>query len=86
MAFENPPAGSVTLFTTTWCGYCRRLKQQLDRAGVQFSEVDVEGDAAAAAFVRTANNGNETVPTVLFPDGSVVTNPTAAQVDSRLGR
>lgn len=70
----------LTMYTTVWCGYCRRLKAQLDRAGIEFREVDIEHDAAAAAFVTGINGGNQTVPTVLLPDGTALTNPTIDQI------
>ncbi|MGH3784141.1 MAG: mycoredoxin [Pseudonocardiaceae bacterium] len=70
----------LTMYSTVWCGYCRRLKTQLARAGINFREVDIEHDAAAAAFVAGANGGNQTVPTMLLPDGSVLTNPTIDQI------
>lgn len=75
---------SVTMYTTVWCGYCRRLKKQMERAGVDYSEVDIEADEAAARFVEQVNGGNRTVPTVLFPDGSALTNPTIAEVTAKL--
>jgi mycoredoxin len=74
----------VTMYTTTWCGFCRRLKAQLARAGVEVSEVDIEQDPAAADFVMSVNGGNQTVPTLLFADGSTMINPSAAQVQARL--
>jgi mycoredoxin len=70
----------LTMYTTVWCGYCQRLKAQLGRAGISFREVDIEHDSAAAAFVASVNGGNQTVPTVLLPDGSVLTNPTIDQI------
>jgi mycoredoxin len=70
----------LTMYTTVWCGYCRRLKAQLNRAGISFREVDIEHDAAAATFVADVNGGNQTVPTVLLPDGSALTNPTIDQI------
>lgn len=81
---ELPPSGTVTMFTTTWCGYCRRLKTQLDASGIGYTEVDVEEQPDAAALVEQLNDGNRTVPTVLFPDGSAATNPSVAQVRARL--
>ncbi|MGH3898637.1 MAG: mycoredoxin [Pseudonocardiaceae bacterium] len=75
-----PSVNELTMYSTVWCGYCRRLKAQLDRAGIGFREVDIEHDAAAAAFVASVNGGNQTVPTVLLPDGSVLTNPTIDQI------
>ena len=82
---DQPAPGTVTMFTTTWCGYCRRLKAQMDDAGVTYREVDVEEHPGAAAFVEQVNEGNRTVPTVLFPDGSAATNPSLREVTQRLG-
>ena len=74
----------LTMYSTTWCGYCRRLKLQLDAAGVAYDEVNIERDPDAAAFVENVNGGNRTVPTVRFPDGSALTNPSLAQVTAKL--
>jgi mycoredoxin len=82
---DLPAAGTVTMYSTTWCGYCRRLKTQLDSAGIAYAEVDIEQQPDAAAFVEQVNGGNQTVPTVLFPDGSAATNPSLVQVRERLG-
>ncbi len=72
------------MYSTTWCGYCRRLKLQLDAAGVTYDEVNIERDPEAAAFVQNVNGGNRTVPTVRFADDSALTNPSLAQVTARL--
>jgi mycoredoxin len=80
----TPAAGSVTMFTTSWCGYCRRLKSQLDRDGVPFTEIDIEANPEHVDFVEGVNGGNRTVPTVVFPDGSAATNPSLAEVRARL--
>ena len=77
-------AGPVTMYTTVWCGYCRRLKSQLAREGIEVTEVDIERDPAAADYVMSVNGGYQTVPTVVFPDGTVLTNPSAAQVTGHL--
>ena len=77
-------AEQMTIYSTTWCGYCQRLMTQLDRDGVPYLTVDIEQDPAAAEFVRSINDGNQTVPTVVFPDGSALTNPSVAQVKQRL--
>ncbi len=75
---------SVTMYSTVWCGYCQRLKAQMQRAGIAYTEVDIEQDPAAAEFVMAVNGGNQTVPTVRFPDGSALANPSIAQVKERL--
>lgn len=85
MSTTTPDAGTITMYTTTWCGYCRRLKKQLDGEGITFREVNIEEDPQAASFVEEANGGNQTVPTILFPDGSAATNPSLAEVRTRLG-
>lgn len=74
----------LTMYSTTWCGYCRRLKSQLEREGIGHEVVDIEQDPAAAEFVMGVNGGNQTVPTVLFSDGSALTNPSIVQVKQRL--
>jgi mycoredoxin len=74
----------VTVYTTTWCGPCKRLKAQMERAGVQYTEVDIEADPTAAAFVASVNGGNEMVPTLKFSDGSTLTNPPIAEVIAKL--
>lgn len=75
----------LTMYTTTWCGYCTRLKSGLQREGIQFAEVNIEQDADAAELVMSVNGGNRTVPTLVFPDGSALTNPTLAQIKAQLG-
>jgi len=74
----------IRMYTTPWCGYCVRLKAQLQRAGIPFEEIDIENEPAAADFVMSVNGGNRTVPTVVFPDGFAVTNPSIAEVQNRL--
>lgn len=75
-----PGVSELTMYSTVWCGYCRRLKAQLDRVGIGFREVDIEDDEMAAAFVAGLNGGNQTVPTVVLPDGTALTNPTIDQI------
>ena len=75
---------SVTMYSTQWCGYCHRLKSQMDREGIAFEVVDIEYDAGAATLVARHNGGNLTVPTLVYPDGSAQTNPGIKDVKSKL--
>lgn len=75
-----PPAGELVVFTTNWCPFCSILIHQLSKQQVPHTRVDIERDAEAAAFVRSVNGGNQTVPTVLFADGSTATNPSIDHV------
>ena len=72
------------MYSTTWCGYCFRLRAQLDREGIDYRVVDIEQDEDAADHVMRVNAGNQTVPTVVFPDGSALTNPSIAEVKAKL--
>lgn len=72
------------MFTTEWCGFCVRLKAQLNRAGIGVREVDIEADDESARFVAAVNGGNHTVPTLLFTDGSTLTNPSIGAVQRHL--
>ncbi len=74
----------LTMYTTSWCGYCFRLKSGLERAGIDYAEVDIERDDGAAELVMGVNGGNQTVPTLVFPDGTALTNPSVEQVKARL--
>jgi mycoredoxin len=74
----------LTIFTTSWCGFCHQLKTLLKASGISYDEVDIEHDSAAAEFVGSVNGGNRTVPTVRFADGSTLTNPSAGEVKARL--
>jgi mycoredoxin len=82
----STPTAAVTMYTTDWCGYCVRLKKLMEREGIAFAEVNIEHDAQAADLVMQANGGNRTVPTLLFSDGSALTNPSIDQVKAQLGQ
>jgi mycoredoxin len=77
-------SGKFTMYTTPWCGYCHRLKSQLDREGIEYDVVDIEQEPEAAAIVESANQGNQTVPTLVYADGTAQTNPSVAQVKEKL--
>ena len=81
---EFDMSAELTMYTTSWCGYCARLKKVLKAEGIDFAEVDIEADPAAAQFVASVNRGNQTVPTVKFADGSTLTNPSAKEVKAKL--
>ena len=91
MAESSSPSSSqsgatpvVTMYTTTWCGYCKRLKRMMQDDGINFAEVDIETTPGTAEIVERVNNGNQTVPTLVFADGSAMTNPSLAKVKEKL--
>ena len=87
MAESTPAAGAtpdVTMYTTAWCGYCKRLKRMMQDDGINFVEVDIETTPGTAEIVEKVNNGNQTVPTLVFTDGTAMTNPSLAKVKEKL--
>jgi mycoredoxin len=74
----------VTIYTTNWCGFCVRLKYGLQDAGIQYDEIDIERVEGAADVVMDVNGGNRTVPTLVFADGTALTNPSVAEVRAKL--
>ena len=75
---------AVTMYSTQWCGFCARLKSQLDREGIAYEVVDIEQVPDAAFVVEQANQGNQTVPTMIYSDGSAQTNPSVREVKAKL--
>jgi mycoredoxin len=80
----NGSAHQVTMYSTPWCGYCHRLRGQLDREGIGYDVVDIEQVPEAASLVEKVNNGNQTVPTLVYVDGTAQTNPSLAEVKAKL--
>ncbi len=77
-------SSTVTMYSTPWCGYCHRLKSQMDREGISYRVVDIEQVPEAALIVEAANNGNQTVPTLVYSDGTAQSNPSLKQVKNKL--
>jgi mycoredoxin len=80
----EPIRKALTMYSTPWCGYCHRLAGQMKREGIAFRTVDIEQSPESAAFVEKVNRGNQTVPTIVFDDGTTLTNPTLAEVRDKL--
>jgi mycoredoxin len=72
------------MYSTQWCGYCFRLRKQLDREGIEYDVIDIERDEEAAFRVMEVNGGNQTVPTLIYSDGSAQTNPSLHEVKAKL--
>lgn len=80
-----PQDGTITMFSTEWCGYCKRLKKMLDSVGIGYNEVDIEHTPGTETLVKSVNGGNAVVPTVVYPDGTTATNPSLDDVKASLG-
>jgi mycoredoxin len=80
----NLTGQEFVMFSTDWCGFCKRLKSQLGEIGISFREINVEEEIEYASFVEEVNGGNRVVPTLLFSDGVALTNPSAIAVKDKL--
>lgn len=74
----------IRFYSTSWCGDCHMARYVLEEQGVQFKEIDIDRDSKAADFVRSVNRGMRSVPTIVFPDGSMLTEPSAAELAAKL--
>lgn len=81
---HTPDAGGIVMYTTSTCGYCRRLKNQLSSTDITVTEINIEEHPETVAYIEAVNDGNQTVPTVVFPDGTAATNPSLAEVKDRV--
>lgn len=79
-----PEDGTITMFSTEWCGYCKRLRKMLDSEGIGYTVIDIEHTPGTEDLVKSVNGGNAVVPTVVYPDGSTATNPSLDEVKASL--
>jgi len=74
----------IILYGVTWCGDCRRARQILADKSIQYADIDIEQDELATEFVKKINRGNRSVPTIVFPDGTTLTEPDGATLTKKL--
>ncbi len=76
----------IIVYGTTWCPDCTRAKRYFDQRGIPYQWIDVDRDAAAREYIIKLNGGMRRVPTILFPDGSILVEPTNVQLADKLGQ
>ena len=81
---ENAEA-LITMYTTSWCSDCYRAKYLLDEYGVSYVSIDIEKDPEGLAFVQKVNNGQRAVPTIVFPDNTILVEPSNALLAEKAG-
>jgi len=77
-------SGEIVVYSTTWCGDCRRARRVIAEAGLTYREIDIEQNAEAARLVECLNDGLRSVPTILLPDGRTLVEPTNATLAAAL--
>lgn len=74
----------IKVYGTTWCPDCARAKRVLSENSVEFDWIDISNDEKARVYVEKVNNGNRSVPTIIFPDGSVLVEPSNRTLEDKL--
>ena len=74
----------ITVYSAEWCGDCRRSKRLLAKLNVEYKLIDVESDLTAADKVREINGGMQSIPVIVFDDGTHLTEPSAADLTAKL--
>jgi mycoredoxin len=74
----------IKVYSAPWCGHCQRLKAQLSRAGIAYTELNVDETPGAIELITELNGGSWLIPTVVFPDGSALVNPSVREVQDKL--
>lgn len=80
----NP--SQIVMYTVEWCPDCRRAKFFFKRKQIEVLEVDVNSDKKAEAFIKELNSGNRSVPTIIFPDGSMMVEPSTQELEERFSQ
>jgi mycoredoxin len=81
---ESVQKGKITMYGATWCGDCLRAKAFLDSLGCEYEFIDIAKDEAAVAKVLEINNGMQSIPTIQFPDGKVLVEPSNTELQAEI--
>jgi mycoredoxin len=74
---------TIKMYVTTWCGDCRMAKRWFDAHGISYESINIEEDEKAAEYVTRVNRGYQSVPTIVFPDGSILVEPSTRELASK---
>ena len=80
-----PNTDTIIVYSTVWCPDCKRAKQFLGDQRIPYINIDIEKDPAAMAYVEKVNNGIRSIPTIIFPDGDILGEPSNAALAAKLG-
>jgi mycoredoxin len=75
---------SIIVYGTRWCPDCSRARRVLEKRALPYEYIDINRDAQARDFVEQVNKGNRSVPTILFPDGDILVEPSNSTLNKKL--
>ena len=78
------PDEKIRMYGTGWCPDCARARKFLTEKGISFEFIDIEKDEKAGSLVEEINGGNRSVPTIIFPDGSKLVEPSNTDLEKKL--
>jgi mycoredoxin len=81
----SEPAGKIIMYGTAWCYETKRARNVFDQAGIAYDYIDIDYDMEARKYVEEVNRGYRSVPTIVFPDGSIIVEPSVMQLKNKLG-
>jgi mycoredoxin len=81
---EKDQITEIKLYGTNWCGDTIRARTLLDNKGVFYTWIDIDRDAEAEKFVKITNRGYRSVPTIIFPDGSILVEPSERELLAKI--
>ncbi len=76
----------IIMYGTSWCGDTRRARRFFDEEKIDYEWVDIDQDDSAADFVKSVANGYRSVPTIVFPDGTILVEPSTSQLREKLSK
>jgi mycoredoxin len=79
------PPDRILIYGVTWCGDCRRVQRFLQQKNIPYDWINIDKDENGEQFVLGTNNGFRSVPTIIFPDGEILVEPTNTQLARKLG-
>ena len=82
---SEPQNTGIKMYGTNWCGDTRRARAVFDRNQIDYEYIDIDKNADGKAYVQSVNNGMRSVPTILFPDGSILVEPSNSELEYKLG-
>ncbi len=83
LTHPNTEQETIKMYATTWCGDCRMARRWFEAHDIPYECINIEEDEQAAAYVFRLNNGAQSVPTIVFPDGSILVEPSARELAAK---
>ena len=75
---------TITVYGADWCSDCKRSKRLLDSKNIEYTWIDIDNNESAIQTVKSLNQGKRIIPTIVFPNGDILVEPTDSQLSSKL--